>query len=172
MKQIIVNFWIILYVNLQPSQKLQLPNWATRIPNLLALINFLVAPGKWAAVSVKPWIMWPWEQKILTLKWDTHLYCTIPSECFFLDPHTFYFDKNTKYTKTPNPEKLTALLALQLSLFVCVGLAKRFDSKQYPRRSSEILWLFTASPKYPLYLDIIPTAAPAPQQKKKEALAK
>ena len=51
-RQIIVNFWITLYVYLQPWQRFQLPDRATKIPNLLALIKFLVAPGKRATKFV------------------------------------------------------------------------------------------------------------------------
>ena len=50
-------------VNLQLSQKFQLPDQATRILDLLAGIRFLVAPGKWAAVNVEPWF------KVLYDRW-------------------------------------------------------------------------------------------------------
>ena len=45
---------ILRHFNLQLSQKLQLSSPATRIPNLVAQMKFLVALGKWAAVNVDP----------------------------------------------------------------------------------------------------------------------
>ena len=43
-----------IYVNVQLSQKFQLPDQATRIRNLVAPIKFLIALGKLAAVNVEP----------------------------------------------------------------------------------------------------------------------
>ena len=43
-----------IYVNVQLSQKFQLPYRATRIRNLVAPIKFLIALGKLAAVNVEP----------------------------------------------------------------------------------------------------------------------
>ena len=45
---------ILRHFNLQLSQKLQLPDPATRILNLVARMKFVVAPGKQAAVNVDP----------------------------------------------------------------------------------------------------------------------
>ena len=45
---------ILRHFNLQLSQKLQLPNPATRILNLVARMKFLVAAGKRAAVNINP----------------------------------------------------------------------------------------------------------------------
>ena len=43
-----------IYVNVQLSQKFQLPDRATRIRNLVAPIKFLIALGRQAAVNVEP----------------------------------------------------------------------------------------------------------------------
>ena len=48
---------ILSHVNLQLSQKLQLPERATRILNLVAQMKFLVAPGKRSAVNVEPYLL-------------------------------------------------------------------------------------------------------------------
>ena len=46
---------ILSHVSLQLSQKLQLPDRATRILNLVAHMKFVVAPGKRSAVNVEPY---------------------------------------------------------------------------------------------------------------------
>ena len=48
---------IVSHVSLQLSQKLQLPDRATRILNLVAQMKFLVAPGKRSAVNVEPYLL-------------------------------------------------------------------------------------------------------------------
>ena len=48
---------ILSHVNLQVSQKLQLPDRVTRILNLVAQMKFLVAPGKRSAVNVEPYLL-------------------------------------------------------------------------------------------------------------------
>ena len=48
---------IVSHVSLQLSQKLQLPDRATRILNLVAQMKFLVAPGDRSAVNVEPYLL-------------------------------------------------------------------------------------------------------------------
>lgn len=79
-------YWITLerfWIKPQLSQKVLLPDWATRIQNLVVLMKFLVAARKQAAFNVEPWIpVRIWTYDLLRIKRES--YPLILIQCLWL----------------------------------------------------------------------------------------